>query len=84
MGGTGAEGCSTTNTTNGNVVTRSFCAAVSARKQMIGDKKIVHTAPSITLPSITIANSKLMFMKEFNESRVGQGMSVVQLERDGV
>jgi hypothetical protein len=51
---------------------------------MIGEKRIAHTTPSITFPNITTPNDESMLVKEFNEGRVGQGMSVGQLERDAV
>jgi hypothetical protein len=51
---------------------------------MIGEKRIAHTTPSITFPNITTPNDESVFVKKINESRVGQGMSVAQLEREVV
>jgi hypothetical protein len=51
---------------------------------MIGENTIAHTTPSITFPNIATPNDESMLVKEFNESRVGQGMSIAQLERDAV
>jgi hypothetical protein len=51
---------------------------------MIGGKRIAHTTPSVTISNITTPNDEFMLVKEFNESRVGQGMSIAPLERNAV